>query len=168
MSAENPNKPSLSNLDPTGLPPSARQEFRNPLPRMLNHAATVGHGVHKQYVAPATKTEEDAASKSESVALSDEWSPTPSLKDQILMSQEYWKLDRVEVRLFDLSVPTDLAAYNDLLTKTSLPDGNVILVQNDRQWYAQTGTWRVCVELQHVLYRRVIKKKDDHEKASSN
>lgn len=167
MSAENPSKLSPSNLDPTGLPPSARQEFRNPLPRMFNHASTVGHGVHKQYVAPPTK-EDEAEHKPEAVDLSDEWSPTPSLKDQILMGQEYWKLDRVEVRLFDLSLPADVIAYNDLLTKTSLPDGNVILVQNDRQWYAQTGTWRACVELQHVLYRRVIKKKDDHEKASSN
>ena len=147
------------------MPPSARGDATSSA-KLQQLAARVGVGVHKQFVAPADENTETKRPPEE-IAFEQGWSEKPSLKDQISRGPEYWKLDRVEVRVFDLSKNSDLVGYNEVLTRTSMPDTNVVLIQNDRQWNANAGNWMACVELQHILYRRVlITEKNKDEQAS--
>lgn len=133
---------------------------------MVNHASTVGQGVHRQYVAPEQKPGER---KEDPPKFEPGWTDKATLKGQIGRGPEYWKLDRVEVRVFDLSDQKALDAYNEVLTKANKPDANVVIVQNDRQWNEKSGNWMACVELQHILYRRVlITEKNKDEEASSD
>jgi hypothetical protein len=158
-----------SQPDVPPLPPSARGDARaqEALTRMVNHANTVGQGVHRQFVAPAPKPGETP--KEEPPKFEPGWTDKATLKDQISRGPEYWKMDRIEVRIFDLSDQKALDAYNEVLTKANKPDANVVVVQNDRQWNEKSGNWMACVELQHILYRRVlITEKNKDEEASSD
>lgn len=149
------------------LPPSARGDA-GASAKLQRLAAQVGVGIHKQFVAPAdAKADADTKRPPGEIAFEQGWSEKPSLKGQIGRGPEYWKLDRVEVRVFDLSKNSDVVSYSELLTKTSMPDTNVVLIQNDRQWNAGSGNWMACVEVQHILYRRVlITEKNKDEQAS--
>lgn len=148
------------------LPPSARGDAaaQEKIRKLATH---VGVGIHKQFVAPPgdNKTERPK----DEVTFDAGWSDKAALRDQISRGPEYWKLDRVEVRVFDLSKNTDLTEYGRLLTTTSLPDASVVMVSNERQWNATSGNWMACVELQYILYRRVlITEKNKHEQASGD
>lgn len=124
-------------------------------------------GVHRQYVAPGkpkveTKSDDD-------VKFEAGWDQKPSLKNQISRGEDYWKLDRVEVRIFDLADAGQLQQYNEVLSQSSKPDASVILISNERQWNPRKGSWSACVELQHILYRKVlITEKNKDEKASGD
>lgn len=97
------------------------------------------------------------------------WSETASLKNQISRGDEYYKTDKVEVRVYDLSKAGDLEEYNKILTRANKPDTNVILMQNEKQFSAATGNWMALVELQFLLYRKVIiTEENKHEKASAD
>lgn len=156
------------------LPPSARQDpkaaqiVQEALTRGKAHASPVGIGIarpggHKQYVAPgvaATKVPDE-------VKLDNGWSDKAALKDQVSRGPEYWKLDKVEVQIFDLSNDERLKAYNEILTKANQPDTNVVLVQNKQEFSEKTGNWMAMVELQYILYRKIlITEKNQDEKAS--
>lgn len=172
MTAETNNKPAPqpqpSQPETPPLPPSARGDARTQeaLTRMAGHAATVGMGVHRQFVAPAPP---EPARKEELPKFEPGWTDKASLKDQITRGPEYWKLDRVEVKVYDLAKEDDLKQYNEILTRANKPDANVVLVQNDRKWNKTSGNWMACVELQHILYRKVlITEKNKDEEASSD
>ena len=154
---------------PSPLPPSARtdakaQQVLAALTRGKAHASPVGMGVHKQYVAPAEKPVPPTA---EDVKLGEGWSDKASLKDQVQRGPDYWKLDRIEVQIFDLSNDELLKSYNVILTKANLPDSNIVIMQNERKFNDKTGNWMALVELQYILYRKIlITEKNQDEQAS--
>jgi hypothetical protein len=131
----------------------------NPIVRGSD-AMPVGSGIrHRQYVPPSLKPEapSDPDLTSALPEKPDEWSDRPSIVGQ-LQDQRLWKLDRVEVKIFDFSDPKQLSDYNALVTQCSLPETNCFITLNDRQFCAQTGMWKAMVELQYVKYRKLLKK----------
>lgn len=134
-------------------------------------ASPVGQGVrrHKQFVAPSDP--ETPPKSKESLpdhTLEAEWVDRPQLKDQIRQEEGmYWKFDHTEVKIFDLAVPDQLAGYNALLTGSTKPDTNMALLRNKSKWCEQTANWKVLVEVQYVLFRKILlTQKDAHEEAS--
>lgn len=154
------------------LPPSARNDpkaaaiAQEAITRGKSHAATVGVGVHKQYVAPGPD-KKPSETPDEDIKLENGWDEKATIKDQINRGPEYWKLDRVEVKVFDLTNAEQLKAYNEILTKSNQPDTNVVLVDNKREFSEKTGNWMALVELQYILYRKLlVTKSSSNEQAS--
>jgi hypothetical protein len=118
-------------------------------------AEIVGHGVHRQKVAPPVDepvAEELPVEKRKPV-----WLDTPSVADQVKLGEEFWKLDRIEVKVFDFSIPSQLDEFNSLLTRTNTPGSNVVVVKDERKWSDKTDNWKACVELQFIKYLQIIK-----------
>jgi len=123
----------------------------------------VGSGVrHRQFVPPSSKPEapSDPDLTSAIPEKPDDWIDQPSIVGQ-LQDQRLWKLDKIEAKIFDFSDAKQLSEYNQLMTRCNLPDTNCFITANDRQFCAQTGTWKVMVELQYVKYKKLLLKKDE-------
>ena len=124
-------------------------------------AATVGVGIrHHQYVPPSPKHDPSDPEVTDTTDRLDEWIDKPSIVDQI-QNAHHWKLDRIEVKVFDFSVKDEVVAYSTLMTACNKPDTNCVVMSQDRQFCAQTGNWKVLVELQFVKFRRLLAKKDE-------
>ena len=93
------------------------------------------------------------------LGLTDDWSDKPTIKNQ-LDNPEMWRKSREEVKIFDLSIPDQLSAYNEILTRTTLPDTNVFMARNEVKSFDQTQNWKALVQLQYVEYRVILKTKD--------
>jgi hypothetical protein len=143
--------------------PILQSSHAEPIVRGSN-AMPVGVGIrHRQYVPPSPKPplpsdpELDLKDKSK-----EEWIDKPSFAGQ-MSNPAYWKVDKVETRVFDFSDTKQMEEYSALMSKSILPDSNFAVVINERQFCAQTGNWKVLVELQYVKFRKLLKK--EHEQA---
>lgn len=126
--------------------------------RSIDHADTVGLGVHRQRVVPGPTPEVDTEEAPISLDGPVEWSDTPTFPDQITRGPAYWKLDRVEAKVFDLAIGEEVKAYSNLLTDTSKPGSNMCLTHQDRQFSTVTGNWKVFTEIQYIKFRKIFAK----------
>ena len=124
-------------------------------------AAPVGQGLprrHSQHVSP----EDPEAKKAEPIPgpehqLDDSWTDRPQLKDQISREEgTYWKFDRTEAKVFNLDDPVQLAPYNELLTNSTRPDANLVILEKESKWSEKTDSWKVLVEIQHIRFRKIL------------
>jgi hypothetical protein len=138
---------------------ATNQSRKDPVVRGSD-AMPVGMGFqHRQYVPPnPNKSPEDPDLQDPSKP--EEWLDRPSIAGQ-LQDPRYWKLDRVELRIFDFSDEKQLASYNELASKAVLPEANFAIVRNEQQFCTSTGSWKALVELQYVKFRKLFVKKDE-------
>lgn len=125
--------------------------------RHANHAESVGYGIHRQRITPGPVPKREEEPDVYSLDGKIEWSDTPTFPDQITRGPKYWKLDRMEAKVFDLSKPEDMEAYSKLLTDTALPGTNKAIVTSDRKYDDVIHSWRVLVEIQYIKYRKLFK-----------
>jgi hypothetical protein len=128
-------------------------------------APPVGQGVprrHSQHVSPE---DPDAKKKEETPpdhTLDDDWTDRPQLKDQIQREEgSYWKFDRTEAKIYDLSNPEQLAAYTAMLTESTRPDANLVILAKESKWSDKTDNWKILVEIQYIRFRKILLTKNE-------
>ncbi len=133
--------------------------------RGVNPAEPVGVGVHRQKVVPGPKPESHLPKEPEVLSLDGEerWEDTPTYPDQLSRGPQYWKLDKVDVKVFDLSQPDQAKDYAELLTQSNKPGTNKVLIAQERKFSEDTHSWKVLVEIQYIKFRKLLKKKDDEK-----
>jgi hypothetical protein len=145
--------PNDTHPSPPELPPL---EELPPL-RGRHPALVTGRGVPALTI---IKPEPKPAPKTPSTVSLDpveEWIDQPMLKDQ-LENPALYRLDKREVRIFDLSQPEQLAAYNTLLAQASAPGTNLLVMDEQKQFATTRENWMVLVTLQWVKFRRLLEK----------
>jgi len=107
---------------------------------------------------PAKKEPEEQSTEPESEK--DEkgdprWSKEPTFVDQYTKYPGTWRLCPETVAVFDLSIPDQLKAYNDLLAR-KLPHRapRVLQVHVDRQFHE--GKFIVCFTYHEVEYKKLL------------
>jgi hypothetical protein len=125
----------------------------------FNHAETVGSGVHRQRVAPGPppKKEDDFDYSLEGPA---EWGDKPTHPDQVLRGPQYWKTDRVEVKIFDLSQNEQVEAYAKLLSEVEIVGTNKTITFSERKFCDETANWKVMLEITYIKFRQLLRKKE--------
>lgn len=126
---------------------------------MVNHAETVGSGVHRQRVAPGPppKQEEELEYSLDGPG---DWGDKPTFADQIQRGPQFWKVDHIEVKIFDLSKPDDVKDYSTLLSEAEVPGSNKSLTFVERKFADESGNWKVMVEITFLKFRQLLKKKE--------
>lgn len=125
------------------------------------HAETVGCGVHRQRVAPPSPVP-PPPEESEVYSLDGpkEWGDEPTFPNQLQKGPDYWRLDKVEIKIFDLNKPEELSAYQELLTACNSTTANKSLIEEERKYCEQTGNWKVYTKIQYLKFRKLLKTKD--------
>jgi hypothetical protein len=126
----------------------------------FNHAETVGSGVHRQRVAPGPppKKEDDSAAYSLDGPV--EWGDKPTFPDQVLRGTEFWKTDRVEVKIFDLSQNEQIESYAKLLSEVEMVGVNKTITFSERKYCEETANWKVMLEITYIKFRQLLRKKE--------
>ncbi len=117
----------------------------------------VGTPVHRQRVIPGPKPEPAEGAVEYSMDGPDEWVDEATFPDQIFRGPDYWKLDHVEVKVFDMSKPEDAEEYAKLLTAVNSPGTNRCISTVERKFSEDIHNWRIFVEIQHIKYRKLLK-----------
>lgn len=84
------------------------------------------------------------------------WVDEPVIEDQI-KDPALWKIGSRYVRVFDLSNPNEFDAYNVLLAKTSEPNTNLFITNDERKFSEKDGSWKVFVMCMSVKFKKIIK-----------
>ncbi len=119
----------------------------------------VGTPVHRQRVVPGPRPVSEAEDADRALSLDEEaeWVDEATFPDQMLRGPQYWKLDRIEAKVFDMSVPEQMLAYSELLTACNQDGTNKVVSMCDRHYSTDTNNWRIFVEIQHIKYRKMFK-----------
>lgn len=124
-------------------------------------SAGSGFGVHRQKVAPGPVPEPERADEEQLIPMDGpvEWDDVPTFPNQMTKGPDFWKLDRVDVVVLDLSKADDRAEYSKLLTLTNSPGSNRFITSQDRQFSQDTHNWKVFLEIQVIKFRKLLKTK---------
>jgi|HubBroStandDraft_4_1064222.scaffolds.fasta_scaffold552813_1 hypothetical protein len=117
----------------------------------------VGTPVHRQRVVPGPRPELDPQTPEYSLDGPDEWVDEATYPDQIFRGPEFWKLDHVEVKVFDMSNAEHIKEYAALLTIANTPGANRCVSTVERKFSEDIHNWRIFVEIQHIKYRKLLK-----------
>ena len=126
-------------------------------------SAGSGFGVHRQRVNPGPAPAEDHEEEVIPLDGPVEWSDTPTFPNQMVRGPDFWKLDRIEVLVLDLSKNEDVQRYSELLTLSNSPGSNRFITSQDRQFSQDTHNWKVFLEIQIVKYRKLLKTKRNEQ-----
>ena len=113
-------------------------------------AESVGYGVERPRPIKTVRKTEVALDKPFV------WMDKPQMVGQYLDATAC-RLARCEVRIFDFSIPKELSAYNDLLTRTSDPDHSNEFVGSPEMKYSEiTDNWKAMVLVRTMQFKKLF------------
>ena len=84
------------------------------------------------------------------------WVDTPCVEGQLGQEGQF-RYDKRFAKVFDLSKATQMQEYNDLLSLTSDPSTNTIILSQEQKFSEDTANWKVLVICQTVKFKQIIK-----------
>src|SRR4051812_16518992 len=115
-------------------PPRNPESPRGSDLQFRHHADSVGFGVHKQRITPGVAPNEIKAEEEVSLDGPVEWIDEPTYPDQINRGPQYFKLDRIEVKVYNLSIPDEAVAYSKLLSEAGGPASNKFILHKETKY----------------------------------
>ena len=90
-----------------------------------------------------------------------DWSAEPTVADQ-RTNPRYagsWLEGPLAMRQFDLSLPADQAAINQMLAESEPPDAPRVAIESRDAVYCKMGmTWKILMTYRRISYRRLVKR----------
>ena len=129
---------------------------------MASQPASVGRGIKrmprakpvKLPVNPDTTPLEEAKLGG---ADSGDWTGTAEVAGMLNEPGAY-KLAKREALVLNLALAPDLERYNDILTRSAMESGNILVISEEKKYVEEIQNWKVFLTIQHVVFKKLFKK----------